>query len=162
MENASKSLLIAGAILLAILLISLGIFLYNNAGEMAILKTSSETNEIQLIKFNNQYLMYEGNQKGSNVKTLLNYAANNNETLYKDKNSITDCVCIRTKIKEIIDSFSENSMKVGLNGSRSYGVYYPENIYRIMNVIKSSKTYNIEFKYNDKGYIWEIWINDVQ
>ena len=35
MENASKALIIAGAILLSILLISLGIMIFNNASNVA-------------------------------------------------------------------------------------------------------------------------------
>ena len=49
MENASKALIIAGAILLAILLISLGIMIFNQAQDTV---TNSGMTEAELTSFN--------------------------------------------------------------------------------------------------------------
>ena len=68
MENASKALIIAGAILLAILLISLGIMIYNQAQDTV---SNSGMDQAAVTAFNNQFLKYEGNQKGTMVKSLL-------------------------------------------------------------------------------------------
>lgn len=68
MENASKALIIAGAILLAILLISLGIMIFNQAQDTV---TNSGMTEAELSAFNNKFLKYEGNQKGSMVKSMI-------------------------------------------------------------------------------------------
>ena len=75
MENASKALIIAGAILLAILLISLGIMIFNQAQS-----TVNEGGMSQAAKeaFNNKWLKYEGTQKGSVVKSLINEVNVNN------------------------------------------------------------------------------------
>lgn len=80
MENASKALIIAGAILLSILLISLGIMIYNQAQDTV---NNSGMTEAQITSFNNKFLKYEGTaQKGSVVKSLINevIATNSDES----------------------------------------------------------------------------------
>ena len=67
-ENASKALIIAGAILLAILLISLGIMVFTQAQDAV---TNSGMSEAEITAFNNKFLKYEGNQKGTMVKALI-------------------------------------------------------------------------------------------
>ena len=69
MENASKALIIAGAILLSILIIALGIFIFN-AAKGAVNTDSLDATEIET--FNQQFTMYEGDRiNGSSVKELL-------------------------------------------------------------------------------------------
>ena len=57
MENASKALIIAGAILLSILLISLGIMVYNNARNAV---GSADLSDTQIQAFNSQFTSYTG------------------------------------------------------------------------------------------------------
>ena len=81
MENASKALIIAGAILLAILLISLGILIFNQAQGTV---NNSGMSQAEITAFNNKFLKYEGNrQKGSVVKSLINevLASNSDSSL---------------------------------------------------------------------------------
>lgn len=84
MENASKALIIAGAILLAILLISLGIFIFNQAQDTV---NNSGMTEAEISSFNNKFLKYEGDQKGSVVKSAVNevIASNSDANLPKVK-----------------------------------------------------------------------------
>ena len=60
MENASKALIIAGAILLSILIITLGLGVYNNASS-SMKNASLDPQELQA--HNSQFLAYEGRQK---------------------------------------------------------------------------------------------------
>jgi hypothetical protein len=75
MENASKALIIAGAILLAILIISLSIFIFNQA--QTVINGSGMT-QAEVTSFNNQFLKYEGEKKGSEVKSLIQEVNVNN------------------------------------------------------------------------------------
>lgn len=69
MENASKALIIAGAILLSILIISLGIMVYNNAKNTV---GSANLNKQEIETFNSQWQAYEGtNKTASEVKTMV-------------------------------------------------------------------------------------------
>ena len=80
MENATKALLIAAAILVAILIISLGLVVYNMAAETVQGVTLSDT-EIQA--HNDKFLRYEGEaQRGSQVNAMLQtvLSSNMNET----------------------------------------------------------------------------------
>ncbi len=70
MENASKALIIAGSVLIAILLISLGLLIFKStSGTTDQTQKLGETLEIQ--QFNSQFLKYCGDSvKGSQVRTL--------------------------------------------------------------------------------------------
>ena len=69
MENASKALIIAGAILLSILIISLGIMVYNNSKNTV---GSANLNKQEIETFNSQWESYEGTSKtASEVKTMI-------------------------------------------------------------------------------------------
>ena len=68
MENASKALIIAGAILLSILLISLGIMIFNQAQDTV---SNSGMKQAEITAFNNKFTKYEGTQKGSVVRSLI-------------------------------------------------------------------------------------------
>lgn len=83
MENASKALIIAGAILLAILIISLGIFVFNQASEVT---KSSNLSEVEVLQFNEKFTSFEGtNVKGSEVNSLLTRIVQNNVANQEDK-----------------------------------------------------------------------------
>ena len=78
MENASKALIIAGAILLAILIIGLGIFIYRQAAT-----TVSDTgmDQLSIQQFNGQFENYiKTNVSASNVRALLDTVSSNNAT----------------------------------------------------------------------------------
>ncbi len=67
MENASKALIIAGAILLSILIISLGIIIFDQAS--SIIKNNSMS-DIEKNTFNSKFTQYEGAVKGAQVRSL--------------------------------------------------------------------------------------------
>lgn len=68
MENASKALIIAGAILLAILLISLGIMIFSQAQDSI---QNNGMSQAETAAFNNKFVKYEGVKKGSEVRSLI-------------------------------------------------------------------------------------------
>ena len=76
MENATKALLIAGAVLIVILLIGVGMLIFN-----------SSTQPVQT--FNAQFENYAGVQNGTSVKTLLSNVISSN-AVYDNKVSVTD------------------------------------------------------------------------
>lgn len=160
MDNTSKSLIITGAILLSILIISIGIYIYNNSVSSTKNAVASKEIEMQLMQFNKQYEVYEGIQSSNNIKQLLNMASQNNRELYKSQDTIKLCVNIRSKSKKILSKITDSEVKRGLT-SREYGVRYPSNIKDISSYLGANDKYNISFEYNQYGYIWEIWINDI-
>ena len=78
MENASKALIIAGAILLSILIISLGIFIFQQAKGPV---NTDSIDQMQVDAFNCKFDKYVGTKiRGAQVKALINAVNTNNNT----------------------------------------------------------------------------------
>ena len=76
MENASKALIIAGAILLAILLISLGIMIYTQASGVV---NTNAMSEVEISTFNKKFTQYGSkNVRGAQVNALIDAIVQNN------------------------------------------------------------------------------------
>ena len=86
MENASKALIIAGAILLAILIISLGILIYNQASGIV---SSNSMSEVDIQTFNNKFTQYGGEQRGSAVRALVQQIDASNAVPENEKRQVS-------------------------------------------------------------------------
>lgn len=76
MENATKALLIAAAVLIAILIISLGLAVYNTSAE-TVKSTNLSQQEVQ--SANEKFARYNGeNKRGSEVNAMLQTVLNAN------------------------------------------------------------------------------------
>ena len=83
MENATKALLIAAAILIAIMIISLGLVVFNMGKETV---SNINLNAQEIEAHNNKFTPYEGTSKrGNQVNALLNTVLTNNTTLTEDE-----------------------------------------------------------------------------
>lgn len=105
MENASKALIIAGSVLIAILLISLGLLIFKSTSG-----TTDQTQELgktlEVQQFNSQFLKYCGTSvKGSQVRTLCeviiahNANSDNKVTINNSNSTASQISDIRNKIK---------------------------------------------------------------
>ena len=147
MENASKALIIAGAILLAILLISLGIFIFSQAQDTV---NNSGMSQAEVTAFNNKFLKYEGIQKGSVVKSLLNdVAAINND---ENNKSAGVSIQVTTDINEaqgfLVSVENDNSGKTKKCTVKS-------------NFIKVTNSYKVEVLAWEKGRVYMIMVSQV-
>lgn len=70
MENASKALIIAGAILISILLISVGIMVMNSIND-PLNQSEDEAKQQAIQMFNSKFTGYSGPQKAAGVKALM-------------------------------------------------------------------------------------------
>lgn len=78
MENASKALIIAGSILIALLLVSVGIMLFNGSSGL-FNSARSKMSDQEKSMFNQTFTVYEGKRvSGSTVKELLRTIIANN------------------------------------------------------------------------------------
>lgn len=110
MENASKALIIAGAILLSILIIGLGMMVFNNAKNAL---TGANLDAEQIAAFNSKFEDYIGeNVRGTTVRSLCSTIQSSNATEedenqikvtfgseYKEVISQSDVMAVRSKIK---------------------------------------------------------------
>lgn len=141
MENASKALIIAGAILLSILLISLGIYIFTQAQTVV---NGSGMTQAEVKSFNEQFLKYEGSKKGSEVKSLIQEVNVNN----KQDESLERQIELTGVVKA-----TSNSSTSGDSDSTTGKTYSTSNI-------TNTKTYTITVEeYGSDGRITKISIN---
>ena len=76
MENASKALIIAGAILLSILIIAIGMYIYNSSTN-SIYAAGDQIASQEQEAFNSQWTSYEEDQVGSSVKNMVSKLISN-------------------------------------------------------------------------------------
>ena len=88
MENASKALIMAGAILLALLIISLGVLIYNNYSKTVV--ENSDLTEQEITSLNSKILPYIGdNISGSKVNALITVVYSMNRSIDGEKITMT-------------------------------------------------------------------------
>ena len=110
MENASKALIIAGAILLAILIISLGILIYNQAAGIV---NSNSMSDVEITQFNAQFTQYQGTQSGTSVRALLQEVLSNNMTQDDDNRKVEVSLDDKTIMTKSASSAPINSITTG-------------------------------------------------
>ena len=113
MENASKALIIAGAILLSILLISLGIMIFNQAQDAT---KNSGMSQAHVSTFNSKFSKYEGKKiKGSEVRGLLQEIIASNG----DEDNIN---AVPARIISVTGAISDPKNAAAIKTSKSYEV----------------------------------------
>lgn len=127
MENATKALMIAGAVLLAIMIIGVGMMIFNNANNV-IGGVSGKMDQQAIDMFNDQFVRYEGTQSGSQVKALISTVITNNSTESEDNGGAGHIV-----------TFDGKSSSADLSSARS--------------AVVSGKKYTISFEYGADGLI---------
>ncbi len=128
MENATKALLIAAAVLVAILIISLGLVVYNMAAETV---NSQNLSQQEVQAQNEKFARYDGtNKRGSEVNAMLKTVLQSNMDL-----SATN------KSAGLVNVKSEGSADISLTtGATS-----------ITKRADTSKMYDIEVQYDSKS-----------
>jgi len=129
MENASKALIIAGAILLAILLISLGIFIFTGAQDTA--KKAGGLESQEAATFNASILKYEGTGKtASDIRSMKNEVIAANKKL--SQNSKSTPITINGKTAKDVDTSV---------------------------LVETKRDYTIKVEYSSNGYISNVIYN---
>lgn len=124
MENASKALLIAGAILIVILLIAVGMMVYNGA-KGSIDKGISSMSSTEKDIHNKQFEAYIGNNvSGSNLRTLYSKIISNNgeEGNVKVKAPQISSTGIASKADDTEAKLSASLPNIKTSASASYRV----------------------------------------
>ena len=110
MENASKALIIAGAILLSILIITLGILIFQQAQDTI---NSVDMSDAEKTAFNNKFLPYEGeNVRGSQVNALAQAVLTNNQSAKDNGESATKGVAVSGAITIAADGSTTTFTRV--------------------------------------------------
>lgn len=146
MENASKALIIAGAILLSIVIISLGLVVVNNVRD-TINNTNMDAQEIEA--FNGKLTPYGGGKvSGTRVKALIDVVSSNNAAEHASGKEIGDCNFIDVDAGGATVATGNNVITGNSTGAASYPTF------------SSSKYFKVEFQYT-KGVITKVIITNV-
>lgn len=112
MENATKALIIAAAILIAIVLISLGVFVLGNGSQLV--KENSDMTGTQASTYNSQFEAYIGDKvSGTKVKQLVNLVNQHNRNAEDDSKRIDLSGSIITGTKQTSFTLVSTNFKVG-------------------------------------------------
>ena len=143
MENASKALIIAGAILISILIIGLGVFIYNNA-RSTVGKADLSSTEAQAQ--NQQFEAYFGNNiSAQQVKQLLSLIRTNNITGAKNGDTRTIAVIFKNGAKAEDATTGVTTIATSVKTGYTYTI-------KAANDNASSADSTSEFKTDNGGY----------
>lgn len=125
MENASKALIMAGSILIALLIIGALLLMFNNLSSYQNVG-EQDTKEAQVIEFNNQFETYNRkNVRGSELYSLLNRVVDYNRRQSVEGKGTTD--------QGQYKAYTNMTIKVDLGDDLKK--YTPDNTVRLLNKV---------------------------
>ena len=132
MENASKALIIAGAILLSILIIGLGMFIYQQAAGAI---DGANLDPQKANAYNQEFTNYAGTISGANARSLYSVIASHN--------------------RSYTDDYSQQVTLTIDGGELDESTIFEPDAAPTMpsNTLKAGQTYHVTFQYNKSGYI---------
>lgn len=148
MENASKAILIAGGVLVALLVISIAMYIIGQARGTVL---SAEERRLQTIKQEqvNKFSQYAGNIYGSEVENCIRRVASyNKDKVDSEKMTVnikrgTDEILFDGSMDELISLDAENKIKVNITAEeRNDNNWFGTINYRINGTIE-----DITFEY---------------
>ena len=151
MENASKALLIAGAILLCILIIAIGMFIYNSA-QSTVTSSMTSLSTQQIESFNNQFTIYEGLQNGSHIKSLMGILIGNANTYRDEPNKIPAVYLDKVTV-------SENEFRHAPVPEAGSPGEYIKILGQVKNRLEPKHEYYVEISYQSNGLVDYITIS---
>lgn len=147
MENASKALIIAGAILLSILIIAIGMYIYNSS-QNSISGAGSQISAYEIQSFNQTWEMYEGVQTGTNVRALISKMSANAKSNETEKTRLPD-LCYEPSdgtVKRVVSKVKVNESseyspqgKVGFTFDTARQLIEPRHEYHVF-LVQDSNT----------------------
>ena len=142
MENASKALIIAGAIILSILIIGLGMFIFQKANSAT---EGADLSSQKVKAYNSVFEQYVGTQTGINVKALLDEVRSHNLANASDASLNID-------VKEASQAATTTPPTAAVTAAT---------VNTIRAKMQNGKSYTVDFGYDaSTGYIVAVGIVD--
>ena len=143
MENASKALLIAGAILVSIMIVSLGVLIFTKMGNSA--KEAAQMDEQEVSNFNSKITPYVGKSiSGSQVNALIQLVISIDNAA-KSSGDTTKSVSIEYPLE------TGGNNKIELSRGNISGLNNPKRV-----KTGSGSYYNVSASYDSNGLINKI------
>lgn len=144
MENASKALIIAASVIVAIILVAMGTNILYKSRDLAD-TTALDSTEITM--FNQKFERFAGKQNGSNVKSLLSFAISNASTNKDEPSKLPS-----------FDGVGSVAGGTSASGDKNIQTYINGISNDIRKNINSTATYDVELEYSANGLISKIII----
>lgn len=141
MENASKALIMAGAVLVAILIVSLGVVIFNNFSKSV--KDNANMDEQEIANFNSKLTPYMGDSiSGSQVNALIQLV------ISIDKSAVSSNELGRGVKITYPSTNGENIISVNNSEVQNSNPYATKRV-----DTGAGKFYKVEAEYGDNGLI---------
>ena len=146
MENASKALIIAGAILLSILIIAIGMYIYNSSTS-SIYTAGDQISQQEKEVFNTQWTKYEENQPGSSVRQMISSLISNAQKNGEEQTKLPDLGYVATAGSEA--NYVISTVSGGGEGGAAddHGI---NQFSQARTSIETKHTYYVELHYNSR------------
>lgn len=182
MENASKAMIIIGAIIITVLIISAALFVYGRSQGL-LLSTGESMSDQEILSFNQQWTYYDGEQTGDSVKDLLRKMIKNCTINEKEQTRLIgltidqaceefDPINYPVKSMEITISLISTTPSASYDNNTTYyslvrtpynKTLMPEDAKKafsyVRNAIETRHVYTIRPNYSTQGVIDRIIIN---
>ena len=141
MENASKALIIAGAILLSILIIAIGMYIYNSSTS-SVYAAGDQIAAQDLEAFNSEWTNFENTQSGTTIKNMIGKLITNAQKNEAEKIRLPDLAFVASDggdMQLVTSNVNENNV-IGFNSARTQ--------------LESKHNYYVEIHYStDSGLV---------
>ena len=141
MENSSKSLVIAAAIVLCIIIVAAGMYIYSSSHN-SISEAGSQISDQEKMSFNSQWNIYEGEQGGNNIKSLLQKLIANTQTNSNEVERLVNIYCYYPTASMV--------QEFGFNVDSTNYEEYISYIQNIRNRIEPKHKYYVTLDYSSK------------
>ena len=145
MENASKALIIAGAILISILIISFGVIILGQGSDVI---NNANMSDAEITAFNGKFEAYEGTSvRGSNVKQLMRTVAAHNRTQDGDDKKVVVPAC-STLPNALETTFKDSNLLIKADGSEGGQA----------SNVSTGSFYEVKCYYSDTGLVKAVYV----
>ncbi len=143
MENASKALIIAGAILISIVIISLGVMIVSNVMDTI---QGANVSEQERSAYNQIFVAYEGTKSGTQVRALCDKVREHNQGYPDD---FSRHIEIQTGDASSVDKAPAEAVTA-------------KKVNDIKKTIKAGSTYTVTLGYDkNSGYVVAVGIEEI-
>ena len=146
MENASKALIMAAEILIGVMVISIGVYLFYTLGNYSA-ETTAQIEETQLTQFNNQFLKFYGTSGGKTITCTIHDIVDlaNLAQKINAANGFTEIVNTSEDLYSDSSYFIQIDLKIGGSLIRHLELKKQEDL------IKLLKDYSLTEQINSEG-----------
>ncbi len=160
MENASKALIIAGAILISILLIAISMYVYQSA-QGTVTQAGAQMTAQEKDMYNSKINSYVGNSKaGIDVKSLIDAVISSNNANMEDSGKF-----IAIETSGFTNTTTPANTLIGEAGCATNNATYVNTQSQSMQTLKScvntGKRYNITVETSSTGLIIKVTITEI-